>query len=63
MKKFVLINHGTNTRETIETPLTVKQWIAIHFGAWGFYQITKTGAKEYAITDKFNGVLCYTIKL
>lgn len=63
MKKFILINHETNARETIETPLTVKQWIAIHFGAWGFYRITKTTPKEYTITDKFNGVLCYTIKL
>lgn len=60
--KFTLINYDKNTEEVVDTPLTLKQWMAIHFGAWGFYKITQTSKKQYEITDKFSGELAYTIK-
>ena len=60
--KFTLINHEELTEEIIDTPLTLKQWMSIHFGAWGFYNITQTNKKEYEITDKFSDKLAYTIR-
>ena len=59
--KFKLINHNDNTEKTIDTPLTFKQWLSIHFGAWGFYEITQQNKKQFDITDKFDGTLQYTI--
>lgn len=59
--KIILNNIPENTTKTIETPFTFKQWLSIHFGAWGFYQITQIDKKTYHITDKFSGELQYTI--
>jgi hypothetical protein len=48
--------------KTIETPLTQREFISIHWGAWGFYQIIKTGVNRYLISDKFSRNACYTIE-
>lgn len=63
MKKFTLINHEKQTREIIESPFTIKKWLAIHFGAWGFYKINQTSKKQIDILDTFSGEICYTILL
>lgn len=60
--KFTLINYEKNTEEVVDTPLTLKQWLSIHFGAWGFYRIIQASKKQYDVTDKFTGELVYTIK-
>lgn len=60
--KFILTNIPENTTKTIETPFTFKQWLSIHFGAWGFYQIKQIDKKTFYITDKFTGELQYTIE-
>lgn len=60
--KFKITDEQKNTTRTIETPLTFKQWLSIHFAAWGFYQITQIDKKTFYITDKFTGELLHTIK-
>ena len=60
--KFTLINHEKQTEEIVDTPFTLKQWMSVHFGAWGFYKIAQVNNKQYEITDKFSGELAYTIK-
>lgn len=58
---FTLTKAGESPRK-IETPFTLKQWLSIHFGAWGFYQIHKMSPKEYRITNAFTGEIEYLIK-
>lgn len=53
--KFTIENVNEKTTRTIDTPLTFKAWISIHYGAWGFYGITQVDKKTYYITDKFTG--------
>jgi hypothetical protein len=60
--KFTLINHEKQTEEVVDTPFTIKQWMSVHFGSWGFYKVTQVNKKEYEITDKFSGELAYTVK-
>lgn len=60
--KFTLINYEKNKEEVVDTPLTLKQWMTVHFASWGFYKITQVDKKQYDITDKFTGELLYTIK-
>lgn len=60
--KFTLIDYEKNKEEVVDTPLTLKQWMTVHFAAWGFYKITQVDKKQYDITDKFTGELLYTIK-
>ena len=62
MTQLQLFNHNGGTVETIETPLTLREFVAIHWGAWGFYQIMKTGVNRYLISNKFTGQTCYTIE-
>lgn len=62
MTYLQLFNHNDGTVQTIETPLTLREFIAIHWGAWGFYQIIKTGVNRYLISDKFSRNACYTIE-
>ena len=60
--KFTLVNYEKNKEEVIDTPLTLRQWMSIHFEAWGFYKIIQVSKKQYEVTDKFTGELVYTIK-
>lgn len=62
MTYLQVLNHNDGTTKTIETPLTLREFIAIHFGAWGFYQIIKTGVNRYLISDIFSRQACYTIE-
>ena len=62
MTYLQLFNHNDGTVEIIETPLTLREFIAIHWGAWGFFQIIKTGVNRYLISDKFSSQTCYTIE-
>ena len=59
--KFTINNINENTTKTIETPFTFKQWLSIHFGAWGFYKIEQIDKKHYKIYDSFTKELQYTI--
>ena len=59
--KFRINNINENTTQTIETPFTLKQWLSIHFGAWGFYKIEQIDKKHYNIYDAFSKELQYTI--
>lgn len=54
-------NHKRGTVETIETPFTLKEFISFHWGAWGFYTVTKCDPKTYVIYDKFENNHCYTV--
>lgn len=62
MTYLQLFNHINGTVEIIETPLTLREYIAIHWGAWLFYQVIRTGANKYLICDKFSNTYCYTIE-
>lgn len=59
--KFTINNVIENTTKTVETPFTFREWLSIHFGAWGFYKVVKIDSKHYEIYDKFSNVLQYTI--
>jgi hypothetical protein len=59
--KFNITSIPENTTKTIETPLTFKAWLSIHFGAWGFYQVVQTDKKHYNVYNKFDNTLEYTI--
>lgn len=55
-------NHERGTRETIETPFTMKEFISFHWGAWGMYYVGKSDPKTYVIYSKFENKHCYTVK-
>ena len=59
--KFTIEDFTTNNTRVIETPLTFKTWLSIHFGAWGFYGIKQVNKKIYHIYDKFTGEITHTI--
>ena len=60
--KFTLIDHAKESERVVETPLTLKQWMSVNLGAWGFYRIKQIDKKHYEVTDTFDGSLVYTIK-
>ena len=62
MTHLKLYNYNTGNTELTETPLTLREYIAIHWGAWGFYQVTKTGTNQYLISDRFSNMACYTVE-
>ncbi len=47
---------GGNVRN-IEYLGTVSLFVNVHYAAWGFYRIIKTGRERFAITDIFTGEL------
>ena len=53
--KFKIENVNKNTIRIIETPLTFKQWLSIHYLAWGFYSVIQIDKKTYYVSDKFTG--------
>ena len=55
-------NHIRGTVETIETPFTLKEFISFHWGAWGFYQVSKAAPNLYVIYSKFENTHCYSVK-
>lgn len=57
-----IINHTNGTIRTTETPLTLREFIAVTFCAFGFYQAIRTGQNRYLINDKFSGGSCYTVE-
>ena len=57
---FTLTKTNENPQK-IQTPLTFKQWLSIHFAAWGFYKIVQDSPKRYFILNSFTGELEYTI--
>ena len=61
MTYLQLVNHHGGTVEKIETPLTLREFISIHWGAWGFYKVMKAGPNMYMIFDSFSNKHCYTI--
>jgi hypothetical protein len=64
MRKITTIDFTKNDEKSyFETPLTLRQYVLIHFGAWGFYGITYYQKdKSYAIWDKFTGEVLYEIR-
>ena len=58
--KIKIYDCAANTARVIEYPLTLLQFIKIHWGAWGFYRIEKAGANCYNIFSKFDGAHVYT---
>lgn len=59
--KIKIENHQENTVRVIEYPLTLLQFVKIHFAAFGFYRIEKTGANVYNVYCKFDGAHIYTV--
>ena len=58
--KIKIEYHDQGTYSVREYPYTLLQFVKIHWGAWGFYRIEKTGTNEFKIYDKFDGILRYT---
>ena len=54
-------NYENNTTRVIDYPGTIKLFLGLHFGAWGFYSVTKAAKDVYHVTNKFDGVLLHTI--
>ena len=61
MQQIKIFNHVKNTESITITPLTIKQWLSIHFGAWGWYKIIKESKNKYLIYDKFDNKINYTL--
>ena len=59
--KIKIENHDDGTTRVIDYPGTVLQFMKIHFCAWGFYQVIRTGADSYRVIDKFSGAHVNTI--
>lgn len=60
--KIKIENRQENTVRVIEYPLTLLQFVKIHFTAFGgIYGIEKTGANKYEIYDGFDGAHVYTV--
>ena len=59
--KIKIENHENNTTRVIDYPGTILQFMKIHFCAWGFYKVVKTGAGAYAVYDKFTGAHVDTV--
>lgn len=54
-------NHNENTSRVIDYPGSITLFIALHYGAWGFYKVLKAGANHYKIIDKFSGEHLHTV--
>ena len=58
--KIKIVDYEKNAARVIDYPGTIKLYIGVHFGAWGFYTITRDG-RAYHVTDRFTGELLYTV--
>ena len=61
MTYLQIVDHHGGTVKTIETPLTLREFVLIHWDAWGFYGIRKAAANKYLIYNKFENNQCYTV--
>ena len=61
MQEIKIFNHLDNKESITITPLTVKQWLSIHFGAWGWYKVIRLTKNKYQVFDKFDNKLNYTL--
>lgn len=59
--KIKIENHENSATRVIDYPGTVLQFMKIHYLAWGFYQVIRTGTDAYAVYDKFSGAHVDTI--
>ena len=61
--KIILTDIEKGSKKEIQTPLTLKKWLSIHFGAWGFYHVEKIAKNVYYISDSFDDTLLYQVEL
>jgi hypothetical protein len=59
--KIKIENHEDKTARVFDYPGTVTQFIKIHFGAWGFYKVSKTAPDHFEIIDAFTGEHLHTV--
>lgn len=53
--KIKIVDHPENKTRVIDYPLTLLQFVKIHFSAFGFYRIEKSSPSAYDIFCKFDG--------
>lgn len=59
--KIKIENHTDGTTRVIEYPLTLLQFVKIHFCAFGIYRVEKTGTNSFNVFEKFDGAHVYTV--